>query len=77
MSRPVVLDPEAQAEFDDGYDFYEARRVGLGGAFADAVEAVVCGIRATPGMHAAVFGGRWCVGFRTASTTWKNRPRCA
>lgn len=43
MSRPVVLDPEAQAEFDDGYDFYEARRAGLGGAFADAVEAVVRG----------------------------------
>ena len=56
MSLPVVLEPEAQAEFDDGYDFYAARRVRLGRAFADAVEDVLRRIGATPKMHAVVRG---------------------
>jgi toxin ParE1/3/4 len=51
----VVLDPEAQAEFDEGYDFYEGRRSGLGEAFADAVQVVLDRIRAMPRLHAPVF----------------------
>lgn len=56
MSLPVVLDPEARAEFDEGYDFYEGRRAGLGEAFADAVQAVLDRIGLNPKLHAAVFG---------------------
>jgi len=37
LSLPVILDPEARAEFDEGYDYYEGRRAGLGESFADAV----------------------------------------
>ena len=41
MSLPVVIDPEAQDEFDEAYDYYEGRRAGLGEAFADAVQVVL------------------------------------
>lgn len=56
MSLPVVLDPDAEAEFNDAFDFYEGRGDGLGESFAQAVTAVLRGIGATPRMHAAVRG---------------------
>ena len=56
MSLPIVIDPEAQDEFDEGYDYYEGRRAGLGEAFADAVQVVLDRIGIMPQMHAAVFG---------------------
>jgi toxin ParE1/3/4 len=56
MSLPVVLDPEAQAEFDEGYDFYEGRKAGLGETFADAVQVVLDRISANPLIHQVVFG---------------------
>ena len=56
MSLPVVLDPEAQAEFDDGYDSYEGRQSGLGEQFADAVQVVLDRIGRQPRAHQAVFG---------------------
>jgi plasmid stabilization system protein ParE len=56
MSLPVILDPEAQAEFDDGYDFYERQRAGLGELFADAIDAVLHRIGVMPRMHGCVFG---------------------
>jgi len=37
LSLPIILDPEARDEFDEGYDFYEGRRAGLGEVFAAAV----------------------------------------
>ena len=52
----VIVDPEAQAEFDEGYDFYEMRGVGLGEAFADAVGFVFDRIGAMPRQHRLVFG---------------------
>lgn len=56
MSLPVVIDPEAQDEFDTAYDYYEGRRAGLGEAFADAVQVVLNRIATMPRMHATVFG---------------------
>lgn len=56
MSRPVILDPEARAEFDASYDWYEQQRAGLGEAFADQVQVVLDRIGVNPRMHAAVFG---------------------
>ena len=40
MSLPVVLRDEAEAEFDDTFDWYDAQRVGLRTEFVTAVEAV-------------------------------------
>ncbi|MBA4191574.1 MAG: hypothetical protein C0467_26645, partial [Planctomycetaceae bacterium] len=55
VSLPVILDPEAQAEFDEGYDFYEGRRPGLGERFANAVQVVLDRIAGSPRAHANVF----------------------
>ena len=30
MSLPIVLQPEALVEFDDAFNWYEQRRLGLG-----------------------------------------------
>ena len=34
MNLPVILYPEAKVEYDEGYDYYELRRAGLGDEFA-------------------------------------------
>ncbi len=56
MSLPVVLDPEARDEFDDGYDFYQRQRLGKGEQFADAVQVVLDRIGRNPQLHQCVFG---------------------
>lgn len=56
MSLTVTLDPEARAEFDDGYDYYEGQRSGLGERFAGEVQVVLRRIGTTPRLHQIVFG---------------------
>ena len=56
MSLVAILDPEAQAEFDEGYDYYESRKACLGEAFADAVQQILARIGVMPQTHTAVFG---------------------
>ncbi len=56
MSLPVILDPESQAEFDEGYDYYQTKRLGLGEDFADAVETVLDRIGRMPNIHGRVLG---------------------
>ena len=34
MSLPIVLRDEAEAEFDQAFDWYDSQRVGLGAEFA-------------------------------------------
>lgn len=48
MSLPLVLHPEAQAEFDESHDWYEAREEGLGERFDDAVNATLALIEQSP-----------------------------
>ena len=52
MSLPVVLRDEAQAEFDEAFDYYEGQRAGLGVDFAARVQHVFDRISAHPRMHA-------------------------
>jgi hypothetical protein len=54
MSLPVVLRDEAQAEFDEAFDFYEGQKPGLGVAFAARVQDVFDRISANPQLHAPV-----------------------
>jgi len=54
VSLPVVLRAEAQAEFDDAFDWYETRRPGLGVAFATRVRDVFKQIAAQPQFYAVV-----------------------
>ncbi len=55
LSLPVVLDPEAQDEFDQGYDYYEGLRAGLGESFAEAVQVALNQIGSMPRSHRVVF----------------------
>jgi plasmid stabilization system protein ParE len=55
MRLPVRLLPEARAEFDDGADWYEARRAGLGTEFVAEVRAAIKRTSANPLMHATVY----------------------
>jgi toxin ParE1/3/4 len=55
VSLPVVLRDEAQAEFDEAFDYWEAVRPGLGVDFVARVQPVFDRIAANPKMHAVVF----------------------
>jgi plasmid stabilization system protein ParE len=55
MSLPVVLRDEAQAEFDESFDYYEGQRPGLGVAFVGRVQEVFDRIGVNPLLHAKVF----------------------
>ena len=55
MSLPVVLRDEAQAEFDEAFDWYDTKRAGLGSEFVAEVQKVFDRIAANPLMHRAVF----------------------
>jgi toxin ParE1/3/4 len=55
MNLPVILREEAQADFDEAFDWYESQRPGLGIDFAAQVQAVFDRISANPLLHAAIF----------------------
>jgi plasmid stabilization system protein ParE len=55
MSLPVVLRAEAQADFDDAFDWFERQRPGLGVDFAARVQEVFDRISANPLLHQVVF----------------------
>ena len=55
MNLPVVLRAEAQADFDEAFDWYERQRPGLGIDFAAEVQEVFDRISANPLLHATVF----------------------
>lgn len=54
MSLPIVLRDEAQAEFDEAFDFYEANRPSSGVRFANRDRDVFRRIAANPEMHPIV-----------------------
>lgn len=56
MSLPIVLREEAQAEFDEAFDFYEGKRSGLGVDFLNRVQHVFDRISINPLMHGVVLG---------------------
>jgi plasmid stabilization system protein ParE len=55
VSRPVVLRAEAETEFDEAFDYYDARRAGLGTEFVSEVQRVFERIAANPLIHQEVF----------------------
>ena len=55
MSLPVVLRAAAKAEFDEAFDWYEARRPGLGVDFVARVQEVFDRIANLPLLHQVVF----------------------
>jgi len=55
MSLPVVLRAEAEQEFDESFDWYDAQKAGLGVEFAEEVQRVFDRIAANPLIHQTVF----------------------
>lgn len=55
MRLPVVLTPEAQADYDEAYGWYERKAPGQGDVFAAKVQDVLDRIAANPRMHAEVY----------------------
>ena len=77
MSLPVVLRSEAQVEFDEAFDWYEAKRPGLGVAFATQVLQVFGRVAANPQVCPVVFADvrkavvlrfPYCVYYRAEAT---------
>jgi plasmid stabilization system protein ParE len=54
VSLPLEFRREARRDFDDGFDWYETQRPGLGRRFSDAVEATLRGVAAHPTRFAIV-----------------------
>jgi plasmid stabilization system protein ParE len=55
VSLPIALRAEAEAEFDEAFDWYETQSTGLGVAFAGEVQRVFDRLAVHPLMHAVVF----------------------
>ncbi|MFV2066687.1 MAG: type II toxin-antitoxin system RelE/ParE family toxin [Pirellulales bacterium] len=55
MTYRLVIQPEAEADLDEAYRWYENQRSGLGGEFIESVEAVFERIRETPELYAVVY----------------------
>lgn len=56
MTVPILFRPEAQAEFDEAFDWYESIRPGAGDLFESQVLATLLRISRFPRIHAAVYG---------------------
>jgi hypothetical protein len=56
MPFELVIAPEAAADIAEAYDWYEARRPGLGEDFMTSVDASMEAIRRTPAMCPLVAG---------------------
>ncbi len=56
MAAELVIAPEAHADLDDAYDWYETQRVGWGEDFLTRVEACIQAILRFPESHAPFRG---------------------
>jgi len=54
MTCRLVIQPEAEADLNEAYRWYESQRSGLGSEFIECVEAVFERIREMPELHAVV-----------------------
>jgi toxin ParE1/3/4 len=55
VNLPIVLRDEAQAEFDEAFDWYEDKRAGLGLEFLAEIQKVFDRIAVQPLIHQEVF----------------------
>ena len=74
MSVLVILSIEAQADLEEGYDFYEKKLVGLGDRFEGAVRETKNRIAEYPLLYTKVSGEVRCAPVHgsspTCCTTW-------
>ena len=55
--KPVILHPEAEAEFEEAADYYEAQRAGYGEVFRQEVADALAQIGNTPTVFSLYKGG--------------------
>ena len=55
MNLPLIVNPEAEADLNEAWRWYEAERVGLGNELVGAVDAVLSRIVRAPRLYAKVF----------------------
>ncbi len=55
MSLPIVFRVEAQAEFDEAFDWYEQQRAGLGVEFLICVSEILENIESFPKVYEIIF----------------------
>ena len=55
MDHSLLIRPEAQADLDEAYHWYEQQREGLGSDFLLCVEEALEKIRRTPGLYPLVY----------------------
>ena len=55
MTHRLIVQPEAEADLDQAYHWYEAQCLGLGSEFLECVEDVYARIRRSPELHALVY----------------------
>ena len=56
MTPRLVFRPQAESEILEAHNWYEDRRVGLGKAFAAAVDLTIAGILEHPLAYARIYG---------------------
>jgi plasmid stabilization system protein ParE len=56
MTPPLLLRPEATAEIQDAFGWYERQRLGLGGEFLQAVRETLRGIEQAPLQYPKIRG---------------------
>ena len=55
MTWKIVISTEAQKEFDEAFDYYESKKLGLGDDFAQCVWEQLDSLENSPKAHAIVF----------------------
>lgn len=55
MTLPIIFHPEAQAELDDAYAWYDGQLPGLGEAFLAAVREVLERVQECPEMYSSIY----------------------
>jgi plasmid stabilization system protein ParE len=57
VSLPVLVRPEAQRDLQEGREWYEQRRSGLGDEFLEAVDGIFSRIAESPELYPAEYRG--------------------
>ena len=55
MAKNVTFTPEAEEDADNGYFWYESRRIGLGREFLTAVDACIQSISRNPKLYQVIY----------------------
>jgi plasmid stabilization system protein ParE len=55
MAKSIIFTPKAEQDADEGYFWYESRKIGLGRGFLTAVDACLQGISRNPQLYQTIY----------------------